>query len=469
MKIVLFALLSLGAWSYVLKPQELLTVGSAISGQRFWQPSKVVTIGSTGLFRVSLSEDQCTEDCQSAAIVFNEQGEFKQFPFNQFCGSGGIVSANSVICHGAQASRNASGVFVKRIEFTVSGLNLDENPLSELSFFETPEVAPHALSIAPNIVYFPERQVYVATGDLTLENETRIHAFFRSKDGVAWNMTSVVPFDFHKDAAIHRLGETKLMVIVGHPGNYSQATSVFLGSRWEKIENVSYAVPLTTWSSTYHTTLYGGVRGRPGVHAMAAGPKKGSEKPIDITQWHNRLAAKQDNGISNFTAEYKAANRFECLSPFSTDDADGCASSSYVAMTSLGNGSIFFFYDKLDNGFGPATADRTSTVFAIKAHLNETKEENEHQAKLEEKLKEVEREKQREEARKLAQKEAEERKRRDRREKVKQDKAKRATFLEMDRVNLENALRYSQLDGETVIVRDVDPEFVEIEKDTFFF
>ncbi|CUG15931.1 Hypothetical protein, putative [Bodo saltans] len=469
MRALVFTLLVLGAWSYVLKPQELFIVGDAAIGQRFWQPSKAVTIGTTGLVRVSLSEDQCTQDCRSAAVTFNEQGEFKQFPFNNFCGSGGVLTTNSVICHGNQGSHNASGVFISRIEYTLSGLDLEEGTSNEFSFFETPDLIPRELKIAPNTVHFPERQVYVTTGELTLENGTSIHAFFRSKDGISWNMTSVVPFEFHNDASIHRLGETKLMVIVGHPGNYSQATSVFLGSRWEKLENVSYATPLTAWSSPYHTTLYGGVRGRPGVHAMAAGPKKGSEKPIDITQWHNRLATKQDNGIANFSAEYKSAIRFDCLAPFSTDDADGCASSSYVAMTSIGNGTVFFFYDKLGNGFGPASNDRTSTIFAIKAHLNETKEETEHQAKLEEKAKEAEREKQREEARKLAQKEAEDRKKRERREKVKQDKARRAAFADGDRVNFENAARYSQLDGETVIVRDVDPEFVEIEKDTFFF
>lgn len=466
--VLLCALLIVGGWSYVLKPQEIFIVDSAPAGQRFWQPSKATSLGTTGLLRVSRSADQCVENCESAAVLFNEAGVFKTFMFDQFCGSGGIASDSSIVCYGRQSSTNETGVFIKRLEYVVSNLALTEVALDELAYFETPALAPTQLRLAQNVVYFPERQVYVCTGDLKLENGTSIHAFFRSKDGISWNLTSHVPFEFHPDATIHRLGETKLMVIVGSPGNYSQATSVFLGSRWEKVENVSYAVPLTTWSSRFHTTLYGGVRGRPGVYAMAAGPKKGSEKPIDITQWHNRLATKQGE-IANFTSEYKETTRFECGEPFSSVDGDGCASSSYVTMTSLGNGSIFFFYDKLLSGFGVASDTKDSTVFAIKAHLNETKEENEHLAKLEEKEKEIEREKQREEARKLAQKEAEERKRRERREKVKQDKAKRATFFGIDQVNWDDAARYAKIDGETVVVRDVDPEFIEIEKDTFFF
>lgn len=469
LRTILFVLVLGVAWGYVLKPNELLTIGRASPGHRFWQPSKSVVIGDVGLVRISRSEDQCTESCKYSAALFNEEGEFKIFDYDLFCGGGGVLTTNSVVCHGEQVSSDETGIAVKRVEYSVGDFHLREEVLEENAFFNIPDMIPATLKVAHNVVYFPEKQVYVCSGELLLANSTILHAFFRSADGISWNMTSVVPFGFNREATIHRLGETKLMVVAGSPGAYMQATSVFLGSRWEKIENASYAVPLSTWVSPYHTTLYGGVRGRPGLHAMAAGPKKGSEKPIDIAQWHNRLATKQELNIANFSQEFKETTKFSCEDPFSSEDADGCASSSYVTMTSIGNGSVFFFYDKLENGFAPASEQQSSVVHAIKAHLNETKEENEHLAKLEEKKREAEKEKQREEARRQAQKEAEERKRRERREKVKQDKAKRAAFHEMDRVNFESAIPYTQLDGETVIVRDVDPDFVEIEKDTFFY
>jgi hypothetical protein len=464
-----WSLLLVVACGYVLKPHELFTVGRAAPGERFWQPSKAITIGDIGLIRVSRSHDQCNEDCKNAAVLFNHDGNFNVFNYDLFCGGGGVVNNESIVCFGKQVTSNESGIHVKRVEYTVNQGELTQKSLEEDSFFSVPGFEHESLRVASNVAHFPERQVYVCTGELKLTNGTKVHAFFRSSDGVHWNMTSLVPFDFHPESTIHRLGETKLMVIAGSPGNYTQATSVFLGSRWEKVENVSYAVPLSTWVSPFFTTLYGGVRGRPGVHAMAAGPKKGSEKPIDIAHWHNRLAAKQDQGILNFSTEFKESTRFACDDPFSTEDSDGCSSSSYVAVTSLGNGTVFFFYDKLESGFSEATKERTSAIHAIKAHLNETREETEHAAKLEEKKREAEREQKREEARRQAQKDADERKRRERRDKVKRDKAKRAAFFELDRGSVENAAKYAKQDGEVIIVRDVDPDFVEIEKDTFFF
>jgi predicted lipid-binding transport protein (Tim44 family) len=202
---------------------------------------------------------------------------------------------------------------------------------------------------------------------------------------------------------------------------------------------------------------------------MAAGPKKGSDKPIDLTDMHNRMVTKNpDLGLTNFSWEYRNTTNFNCLEePFSSDPSDGCASSSYVALLSLEEGTIFAIYDQVAS-FGPAAADGDQLVLALTLSLNETKEATEAAEKIEAAKKRAEKEKEYEEARQQAQRDAAERRKRERREKNRKDKNRRAEFLEADRANIEEAMQMAKDDGEVVVLRTVDPSTVDIEKDTFF-
>lgn len=469
-ELVVVALLCASCSAYIIKPVSLHSLGSAPVGEYFWQPSHPIPLedGSV-VVRVSRSEDACTE-CKASAVVFRDDGTTASFQLDHYCGSGGLISESTVSCFVGESAQQSEGQFtVKRVAFELSSQQIVEVE-REPALFSVGDMDVARIQLANNVMYFPEKAVYTVNGKVTLANETVVHVLFRSTDSTQWSVTSIIPFPFGRFSTTHRLGETKVMLMSGEPGNFSQATSVFLGSRWEKVENVSYAAPLSAWWSKYNTAIYGGIRGRPGVTAMATSSKKGSEKPIDVTDLHNKLAAKQEGAFTNFSATYKTATAFNCLTaPLSIDDEDGCASSSFVAVTSAVNGTVVLFYDKLDNGFNAADVQRTSTVFAIKLSLNETKEENDYLAKVEEKKREAEREKAREEARKKAQQEAEERKKRERREKNRRDKAKKAEFALRDKVNMEAAVNNMALDGEMIVVRDVDPDYVDVEKDTFFF
>lgn len=472
--LALLALFVAVSVAYVIKPLSLSTVGMAKAGSRFWKPSRPIKLGEgVGAFRVSHSRDDCEDDCRFSAVVVNEDSaDFDTYDFQHFCGSGGVFENSVLTCIGKALDHNDNVFSFSQLEYALVDKALSERASNAVASFDVGEFGDAlSLRLDGDVLRFEEKRVFLRSGELSLTNGSAIHAFFKSSDGVYWNLTSVVPFPLGRESTLHRLGETKLMLIAGVPGNFTQGTSVFFGTRWEKIENVGYAAPLSTFVSKFHTTIYGGIRGRPGVTAMAAGPKKGSEKPIDIAELHNRLVAKQgETAVQNFTSEFRETTAFNCKSePFSTEDSDGCMSSSFVSILSVSNGTVFVFYDKLRDGFGPAKSDGGSAVHAIRLSLNETKEEKEHEVKLEQQKLEAEREKAREEARRKAQKEAEERKRKQRREKIRQDKARRAEFNLKDQQYIDEALRFSNIDNEMIVVRDVDPDTVDIEKDTFFF
>ena len=480
---VLVLLLVLSSNAYVIKPAGLTIVGSADKGKRLWKPSGAVKISETiGAVRLSTSPDDCTgSSCNYVAAYTTDGGE--TFTVDHaaagFCGTGGVVEGTVVRCPtSTQVKSDKEGYLAleqKRFEFVAPGLissgRIDVSKHSSPAYFAFPNgTAAQKVRVGDDLTFFPEKALYVRNAEVQLENGTAVHVFYKSTTGDVWEFVSFIPFPLGSESAIHRLGETKLMLIAGKSGNYTQATSVFLGSRWEKIEPAQFSTPLTTFVSKYQTSIYGGLRGRPGVTAMAAAPKKGSEKPIDLTDMHNRMAHKNPQLLlSNFSTEYRNTTAFDCLSePFSSADADGCLSSSYVALLSLVEGKVLAFYDKIKS-YGLAADAGDHMVLALTLSLNETKEENEAKEKAEAQKKREEREKVAEESRRQAQKEANERRKRERREKNRKDKQRRAEFAEADQVNLDEAAAMLKEDGEFVVVRTVDVANTDIEKDTFFF
>lgn len=502
--IALFLLVALAnlCSAFVLRPSALSVVGTAKKGQYLWKAQRAIPLTPTiGAVRVSLSKDDCDDrkgECKYGIVFTTNGGETFQLDDSpaaaNFCGLGGTKfvaedeSYATVTCPdtlGAASSDNGSLSYSTKVfTFTAGGNKVEITNGKEPLIIGQPNISdiPAATSVyfGDTIATFEgaaSKGVYGRNVELTLNNGTAIHAFYKAVNNTQnWEFTSLIPFPMGTESALHVTGATKVMVIAGDSNNFTQAVSVFLGSRWEKIEPVTYSSPLSTYSSTLGTTIYGGLRGRPGLVGMAAGRKRGSEKLMDFAKLHNKVATRMTTEgtnsvpIGNFSDAFINATEFNCVAGGSVSDDDGCASSSYTAILPMGNGStVFAIYDKLTNGYNPASgAEGEQTLYAMSMELNETKEQKEVDDKLKEEKEAESKRKAAEERRKQAQRDAEERERQKRREKNRADKAKKKRFAKMDKAAVAEAKKYFEMDNDIIIVRNVDLDLIEQERDTFF-
>ena len=536
------------AAAFQLRPKAVKVVGTAKKNSYLWKPTRSGVIGSTvGFARVSKSADECDRrkcgDCKYAVAFTADGGDTfhldDRSEVEKFCGAGGLIIADelAVKCVGRYLRKTDASpanedlgldsvpeqlVYATR-KFTFKP-NADSSTLPSIGVSESDEdviyyglpnisavadgagkgemAAVDKLFFGDTIATFSSPKLGVVLGrnvEVLLTNGTYVHAFYRSLDnGTSWDFVSIVPFPMGIDSAVHALGSTKAMLVAGAPGKYRQVTTVYMGNRWEREENVTYGTPLSAYTSEYATTIYGGLRGRPGLHGMAAGTKRGTEKTLNYADMHNRMVARMrklavdDDAdstsekptpdpwalqplpahVTNFSSHYVSAATFgDCYT--SPLDSNGCASSSYTGIISLKNDTVFAFYDMLRGGYSPSTTDADApapdqTLFVMKMHLNETKEFTEKLDKLKEEARAEEKRQEAEKQRKEAAKELERKKRRERREKIRQDKVKKAEFAKLDERNIQLAKMHFEEDGDVIVVRDVRMEYVEHEKDTFF-
>lgn len=487
--LALVALFAGAAHAYVLRPRAVGTVGRSQKGGHFWQPSRAIALSPFGIaLRVLTAPEDCAETntCTYVAAYSADEGDswHVEEKFTEFCGTGGVLENDVLRCTSEQVIDDGNDTVVTYTQKDYSiqkgglirGQKFIEKKHSRHATFENPpgvEVA--SLRLGDTVVPFPDKGLFLRDGEVVATNGTRLHVMYKSNDGHDWNFVSVVPFPFGVESSLQRIGDTKVLLQAGRPGNYTQAQSIYLGTRWEKIQTVEQPSLLSTYMSPFFTSIFTGVRGRPGVFAFAAGGKKGSEKPVNIADFHNRLVekskAERTDGASNFSAAFLNATEFRCLDkPHSKEGEDGCESSSTTAIASPKNGTVLVFYDKLHSGFAPAHGDNHdegSTVHVMKLDLNETKEEKEHEEKLAEDVKRRVREAVAEEERIKARKEQEERRKKERREKHRKDKERRALFFERDAPALAQATADAEKDGEFVVVRDVDTDLLDIEKEVY--
>jgi hypothetical protein len=480
--------------AYVLKPVSLHHVGRAKPGKRLWRPDRALSFGpELAAVRLSTSHYHCAADgsCEYVTAYTADDGKTWEVKheYTDFCGTAGILGQDRVLrCitkqllddglediltfsqHGFSIA--PAGIF--------SSAAMNRLAIPEVAIFNKPpteEKAPQdIIAFGDQTANFEEYNTYFRNVNLLLANGTEAHALYKSEDGRNWTFVSYIPIPFGEESALMRWGDTKLYVIAGKPGNYSQAESIYMGLRWEKVQASKFSNLMHSYTSPFYTSIYTGLRGLPGLWAAAQGSKKGSEKPINIAELHNKMVKKLLEGLApatatNFSQAFLTNNGtadFICANePHSTDPTHGCESSSDATLTSTQNGTIFMFYDKLHNGFGHSEEDKPQEVYALKLHLNETKEQKEHEERIEAEKKKKEQEKAYEEARKKADKEAAERRKRERREKKRRDKERRAQYTLMDEANLERAREEMKKDDELVVIREVDPAWVDLEKDFF--
>jgi len=544
LSVVLLLIGSTAADAFQLRPKAISVVGTSKKGEFLWKPTRSGSISDkVGFFRVSKSADECDRrkcgDCKFAVAYTADGGDSfhldDRTEVEKFCGSAGLINVEelSVKCVakflkkseaipaneevGLEAIPEQFVYSTRKFTFvpntdasskpTILISESDDDVISfgpaNITAVDSEELAAvEKLYFGDTIATFTSAKLGVVLGrnvELLLKNGTYIHAFYRSLDnGTTWEFVSVVPFPMGLDSAVHALGSTKAMLVAGAPNKYRQATTVFMGNRWEREENVTYGTPLSAYTSEYATTVYGGLRGRPGIHGMAAGTKRGTEKSLNYADMHNRMVTRMrklgsnDDEVSdsdkptpdpwalrtlpshatNFSSDFVSAVQFgDCYT--SSSDKEGCASSSYVGVVSLKNDTVFAMYDMLRGGYSPSTTSEDAvapdqTLFVMKMYLNETKEYNDKLDKIKEEEKAEEKRVENERLRKEAAKELERKKRRERREKIRQDKVKKAQFAKLDQQNIEVAKKHFDEDGDMIVVRDVNMEYIEHEKDTFF-
>eukprot|EP00758_Cryptobia_borreli_P002964 Tbor_TRINITY_DN3423_c0_g1::TRINITY_DN3423_c0_g1_i1::g.3668::m.3668 len=498
---------------YTIKPTSLTAVGHAKKGEFLWKPSRALTINSQIAFTsVSKSKDDCgrrsTPSCKYAVLFTTDGGDKWNLDtsdaIRNFCGSQGIVNVDkaTISCFSKQIEEKNTEESItvgyrvyqfldEQVKLLESGADADlpTEAVFNIKNFSLPADQEYGVNMplkTPVKLRFGDRSARFKEGntlginiELQLANLSYIHTFFKSIDnGLTWTFVSIVPFPFGYDTAIHVISSTKSMILGGVPNNYTYATSKYIGEDWGAIKNASYSSPLSTYTSEYFTTIYGGIKGRPGLHGMAAGAKRGSEMMLDFSLYHNRLvtlmADAQGAAIepyySNFSREFQMADKFDCAVGGSKKDSDGCATSSYTSVLSLKNDTVFVIYDKsIDNGYNPSTGKNTDqTLFVMKFFLNETKEYDEYIKKQEDEKEREEKKKLNEEKRREAKKEAERQKRLKRREKRKEMKRMTSEYREMQQGSIEEAKKGFAIDQDPIIVREVDLDYIEQEKDIFF-
>lgn len=486
--LVTLLLLGLVVDAYVIKPVSLHTVGKAKPKTRLWKPTRAHAFGPTSAaVRLSTSPESCHADnsCRYVTSYTADDGSSWTVmeEYHDYCGSAGVFQNNILHCMAGQIvdDNNDTVVTYRQVAYTIktagliSSASMDRHELETPSTYANPSedvVIKSIRATGETTPYFEDKGLYFRNLALELENGTEVHALYRSTDGHNWEFVSYVPFPFGEESAIFRWGETKLYIIAGRPGNYTQAESIYLGLRWEKVAESKFSTLMSSYVSPYYTSIYTGIRGRPGIFAAAQGSKKGSEKPINVVDQHNRMVRKIADGLApedatNFTEEYKNGTHGEVDCHLDPHPVEGCESSSYATLASTQNGTVFIFYDKLHNGFREATEEATSTVHALKLSLNETKEQKDYEDRVAAEKKRKEQEKIQEEARRKAEKEAEERRKRERREKRRKDKERRAAYRNIDAAYVDRAREYMQQDDELVVVREVDSKWIDLEKDMY--
>ena len=131
---------------------------------------------------------------------------------------------------------------------------------------------------------------------------------------------------------------------------------------------------------------------------------------------------------------------------------------------SFANNSVVALYDQLQAGYNPAADDDDHTVYAMRLAVNDTKEQKEHEDKLKEAERRKVEEKLAEEAREKARKERLEKKRQEKRAKQRTQQERKKQYLDRDQLFVADAEKYQRKDGELVVVRDVDPEWSDFER-----
>jgi len=359
---------------------------------------------------------------------------------------------------------------------TANGVLMERKTGNFVTYDQSQFKSPIAsLRLGGGVLNVPERKTLLRNVEATLENGTVLHAAYKSTDGAHWEFVSVVPIPFSRHSQILRLSDTRVLLISGPIGDMNQTTSLFLGNKWEKIEKSGFVMPGNNHVSRYFTTITSGVVPRPALGLVALGTKKNSQKSMLLSKIHNdvrdQAAAAESPDLVNYTDAFQGATTFDCHGDgaANTDDV-GCATSAFVAVAPADtNGTVLVFYDQLRGGGGWAPAQRRGehVVYAMRLRVNETEEENEYQERVAKEQRQKEAEKENEEAAKKQREELRRKREKEKAEQKRKNKARRKAWLQQDERYKAEARENEKIDGQYIVIRPVDDETIDLEKEMF--
>jgi hypothetical protein len=332
------------------------------------------------------------------------------------------------------------------------------------------------LRLGGGVLHIPERSFHIRNVEVTLDNATVVHAAYKSTDGGShWDFVSVIPIRFARHTHIMRMSDTRLLLVGGEIDDMNQTSSLFLGNKWEKVEKAPFVMPATSHVSRYFTTVASGVVPRPTIGIVGLGTKKNSQKSIQISQVHNdisKMAASQDSpDLVNYTDAFNHAKEFDCLgSGAQNSEEAGCASSGFIAIIAAdANGTVVALYDQLrdGSGFRPALRRGQHVVYGMRIKINDTAEKEEYDARVDSEAKRKEAEKAAEQLAQKARDELSKKRAQEQADAKKRNKARRQQWLKDDEKYKAQARELEAVDGQYIVIRPVDDDTVDLEKEMF--
>jgi len=432
---------------------------------------------------------KCTKSCepQSQWYLTVDQGMsfHPQAEAGEFCGPASIAmndsSGNKVwrcIAESAAELKPDVAVFTTTDWKVVPGGLFSQAKLegtkdtSKAEFFlgkfAKPESSPTSVLLGKNVVEVKEKKWFLRLATFTWGSFQKKSIVFKTEnDGVSWTAINATSRSAGEQNLLMRTSEKGLLLYTSvGAGRLASQTGTGFGKKWgvPKPLNVSSGVPCVA-SSDFNTLHGGAYYGPPRIYVP--GKKKGKEQILDLSWKHDSLVPPENQ----YGREYLEGSLNRSFDPKCTEapfQGEGCSSTGAVEIVKLGkfaeNSTVFIAcYDKLASGWGGPAPQMNDEVWCQRVIANETAETGLHLKKLE---REKQKKKQEEEAQIKAEKAREERKKRDqekRRQKVRQEKERRKRWARMDyEQSLKPAFEQAELDGELVVVRDVDFEWEDI-------
>nr|CCC94385.1 unnamed protein product [Trypanosoma congolense IL3000] len=450
---MLYHFVVLGFWTFITcsRAFELspINVTHLSTGNGIWRPSRAVTL-QDGVHCFQAHQEPCT-DCRnelSGVCTFDRGNTFSvQQTTHSFCGNRGVAVNGTLLCplRIGNVSKNVINVSVvsyRGNEHLIE--NLEENRTLSFNYIVGEEVS--GIDFKGNTLLLDDGKTYLMNAVISKANASSHHVLFDSVDGFNWNFRSKIPFDALDDSALMMRGTNRLMVSTFNATHHYVAFSGYLGRWWGPAHNVSVRGLPSTLTVTNGIILESGLSNKTGVLELTGLVEgKSKVKVVSLIELYKNVTS-LDQIPGNFSSG--CVNELPCLT------------SSQVVLSSFNEGNVTVFFD-----FVSTTTNR-KTIAVLSLAVNDTEEQNE---RLEELRKYEEEMRKKEEERLKYIKELEERRQREREEKLRREQERLANFQDADKENINIALSRLAEDGEMIVVREVDMETVDLEKQSFFW
>ncbi|KAG8346230.1 hypothetical protein ERJ75_000940000 [Trypanosoma vivax] len=412
-----------------------------------WKPSGVVTL-EEGVICARAVQENCSscKNTSTAVCTFDKGSTFSvEQTHYAFCGDRGVIVDGSLLCPHKVQNISGSAINVSTVSYR-GNMTLTENLTDDkvLSFFHNlGDVT--SIEFPGNTIFLNDEKMYLMNAVLNRGNASSMHVLFESYNGVSWTVRSRIPLSVISSSTLVAYGDRRIVVSVDNTSERYIVSSAHGGKWWGTVRKLNASNTVATLSLDSGIVVESGLSNLTNVLELAGtvGHKHGS-KVIKIVDLY-KDAMEVDDFPDNFTA---------------CNDALECTTSSFIGLASFSKGSATVLFDYLSK------RTQLKTIVGVTVHIDDSEEKKEI---LEMKRKAEEEAKRREEARIKAQREWEEKQQKEREERRKREEERRARFKKNDERYLEEALSKAVEDGEMIVVREVEGEWIDLEKQSFFW